>query len=93
MIARPTKTVTYTIGGFEFHDRANAEFLYEQMKRAQRLNLPIYTRAVADQPEFTVETFEEFFAERMLHHWQTVLGLKDKNYRELVGRMRELVNG
>ena len=93
MIARPTKTIVYTIGGFAFDSKADAEFLYGQMKRAERLKSPIFLTAWRHQPDDLSETFDDFFAERLLTHWQKNLQMEDKGYREVVARMRELVNG
>lgn len=93
MIARPTKTIVYSIGGFAFESKADAEFLYGQMKRAARIESALYVKAVEDHEEFTTETFGEFFAERLLAHWQKNLQMEDKGYREVVARMRALVNG
>lgn len=100
MIARPQKHLVYTIGGFEFFDQKSAEFLYDQMKRAARIESATYVKAVEDH-EHCAETcgsheyedFTAFFAGRLLGHWQAHLKMEGQSYREVVARMRELVNG
>jgi hypothetical protein len=100
MIERPQKHLVYTIGGFEFFDNKSAEFLYNQMKRAARIESAIYVKAVEDHEQCAqdcgsheYEDFTAFFAGRLLGHWQAHLKMEGQSYREVVARMRELVNG
>ena len=97
MIARPTKTVAYIIGGFEFFDKKDAAFLYNQMVRAARIETPVYVKAIEDHKQRAqdghAEDFTDFFASRLMGHWQERLEMTHNDYQEVVTIMRELLNG
>ena len=97
MIARPPKTAAYIIGGFEFFDKKDAVFLYNQMVRAARIETPVYVKAVEDheqrEQDGHAEDFTGFFASRLIGHWQAHLEMTHNNYLEVVTLMRELLNG
>ena len=97
-IIRPEKSVCYIIGGVEFDTKAAAHFVHNELRRHARIESDIYVRAVEDHEELCrtrlyYPEFTAFFVERLLCHWQKVMRVESNSHREVVARVRELMNG
>lgn len=97
-IVRPEKMVCYVVGGFEFNTRGSADFLHSELKRHARIESDIYIKAVEDHEEICrtrleYPEFTAFFTERLLGHWQKMMRMENNSHREVVARVRELMDG